>query len=151
VLAVPPSELAVAIRRMQDEAEPLADYIARLTPKHAPVPDHLQQVVEVVEMTRCAEVFATISMAPRHGKTVTLAHGLSYRVVYDPACLNFYGTFGSDFSHYTSRMVRRLSSAAGSQLADETQATTTGARRSMAGSRRPAVGGDVTGRGCNSG
>jgi predicted phage terminase large subunit-like protein len=151
VLAVPPSELAVAIRRMQDEAEPLADYIARLTPKHAPVPDHLQQVVEVVEMTRCAEVFATISMAPRHGKTVTLAHGLSYRVVYDPACLNFYGTFGSDLSRHTSRMVRRLSRMAGSQLSDEAQAVEDWRTVLDGGLKATSVGGDVTGRGCNSG
>lgn len=149
--AVPPSDLALAIRQLHRDVEPLADYIARLTPKHAPIPDHLQQVVDVIEMTRVAEVFATISMAPRFGKTVTLAHGLSYRVVYDPACLNFYGTFGADLSIHTSRMVRRLSRLAGVQLSEEAQAVQDWRTVLDGGLKATSVGGDVTGRGCNSG
>lgn len=148
---IPPSSLAAACRALTSETESLAEYIARLTPKHAPIPDHLQQVVDVIEMTRAAEIFATISMAPRFGKTVTLAHGLSYRVVYDPASLNFYGTFSSDLSRHTSRMVRRLSRLAGTQLSDEAQAVEDWRTVLDGGLKATSVGGDVTGRGCNSG
>jgi predicted phage terminase large subunit-like protein len=150
-MKIRPSSLASAIRALTDETESLSDYIARLTPKHAPIPDHLQQVVDLIEMTRAAEVFATISMAPRFGKTVTLAHGLSYRIVYDPACLNFYATFGSDLSIHTSRMVRRLSRMAGSQLSNEAQAVQDWRTVLDGGLKATSVGGDVTGRGCNSG
>lgn len=148
---IPTSDLERALRSMQDEVEPLADFIARLTPKHTPIPSHLQRVVEVGEATRAGEVFATISMPPRFGKTITLAHVLAWRVLYDPACLNFYATFGSDLSIHTSRIVRRLVRQAGVQLSDEAQAAHDWRTVLDGGLKATSVGGDVTGRGCNSG
>lgn len=140
-----------ALRSIQDDVEPLADFIARLTPRHAPIPAHLQRVIAIGEATRRGEVYATISMPPRHGKTVTLAHLLAWRTLYDPACLNFYATFGADLSIHTSRMVRRLSRAAGVQLSDEAQAVQDWRTILDGGLKATSVGGDVTGRGCNSG
>ncbi|HVH39244.1 MAG TPA: phage terminase large subunit [Gemmatimonadaceae bacterium] len=144
------SELRAAVRAF-DHVEPLADFIARLTPKHAPVPSHLQRVVDVIEATRRGEVRATISMPPRFGKTITLAHGLAWRILYDPACLNFYATFGSDLSIQTSRIVRRLVRMAGAPLSSEAQAVTDWRTIFDGGLKATSVGGDVTGRGCNSG
>ena len=140
-----------ALVALRDDVEPLAAFIERLTPKHAPVPEHLARVVALGEATRDREVWATISMPPRHGKTVTLAHVLAWRVLYDPACLNFYATFGADLSIHTSRMVRRLARAAGVQLSEDAQAAHDWRTSDEGGLKATSVGGDVTGRGCNSG
>ncbi len=140
-----------ALLALQDDIEPLAEFITRLTPNHAPIPWHLRQVIDIGEATRRGEVYATISMPPRHGKTVTLAHLLAWRTLYDPACLNFYATFGADLSMHTSRMVRRLARAASVQLSDEAQAVQDWRTMLDGGLKATSVGGDVTGRGCNSG
>jgi predicted phage terminase large subunit-like protein len=134
-----------------DDAEPLAEFIARVTPKHAPIPAHLGRVIDLIEATRRGEVYATISMPPRHGKTVTLAHGLAWRTLYDPACLNFYATFGSELSMTTSRMVRRIARQAGVPLSAEAQAVQDWRTTIGGGLKATSVGGDVTGRGCNGG
>ncbi len=140
-----------ALVSLAEDVEPLGNFIARMTPKHAPIPEHLQRIVDLGERTRRGEVYATISMPPRHGKTVTLAHMLAWRTVYDPACLNFYATFGSELSMHTSRMVRRLSRLAGVALSDEAQAVQDWRTILDGGLKATSVGGDVTGRGCNSG
>jgi predicted phage terminase large subunit-like protein len=90
-------------------------------------------------------------MPPRFGKTTTLAHGLAWRTLYDPACLNFYATFGGELSITTSRMVRRIAREAGVQLADESQAVQDWRTTMGGGLKASSVGGEVTGRGCNGG
>jgi predicted phage terminase large subunit-like protein len=105
----------------------------------------------VLEATRHREVNALISMPPRFGKTVTLAHGLAYRTLYDPACLNFYATFGTDLSIHTSRGVRRLARMAGVALDEDAQAVHDWRTVLHGGLKATSVGGDVTGRGCNGG
>lgn len=140
-----------ALEALQHGVESLSDFIARMTPKHTPIPPHLQRVIEVIERTRQESVFATISMPPRFGKTVTLAHGLAWRILYDPACLNFYATFGSDLSITTSRAVRRLARQAGVALSDEAAAAHDWRTIFNGGLKATSVGGDVTGRGCNGG
>lgn len=140
-----------AIERYQLEAEPLRDYIVRRTPKYAPIPEHHMPIVDLIELTRQREVFATISMPPRGGKTETLAHGLAWRTELDPACLNFYATFGDQLAQQTSRRVRRLVRESGMPLADDAQSVHDWRTVLGGGLKATSVGGDVTGRGCNSG
>lgn len=136
---------------LQHGVESLSDFIARMTPKHSPIPWHLQQVVSLIEETRHREVRATISMPPRFGKTVTIAHGLAWRTLYDPACLNFYATFGDGLSQTTSRAVRKLVRDAGVPLDPEAQSVHDWRTVFGGGLKATSTGGEVTGRGCNSG
>lgn len=140
-----------AIVALQRNAEPLADYIARKTPKYAPLPKHLLPLVEVIELTRQQAVFATVSQPPRGGKTETLAHGLSWRTENDPACLNFYATFGDGLAQQTSRRVRAMVRASGVPLAPDAQGIHDWRTILGGGLKATSVGGEVTGRGCNSG
>ena len=140
-----------ALHTLQYGTESLAEFIARMTPKHAPIPWHLQQVVALIEETRLREVFATIAMPPRFGKTITIAHGLAWRTLYDPACLNFYATFGDQLAQVTSRIVRKLTRAAGVPLDPEAQSVHDWRTILGGGLKATSTGGDVTGRGCNSG
>jgi predicted phage terminase large subunit-like protein len=140
-----------ALYTIQHGVESLSDFIARMTPKHTPIPWHLQRVIALVEATRQGEVFATISMPPRFGKTITLAHGLAWRTIYDPACLNFYATFGDTLAQQTSRVVRRLVRTAGVPLDPEAQSVHDWRTILGGGLKATTTGGEVTGRGCNSG
>lgn len=140
-----------AIGDLQFRAESLTDYIARQTPKYAPLPKHLRRLVEVIELTRQRSVFATVSQPPRGGKTETLAHGLAWRTLLDPACLNFYATFGDGLAQQTSRRVRALARQSGVVLAEDAQAIHDWRTIFGGGLKSTSVGGEVTGRGCNSG
>ena len=148
-----PSELVElgALEALNEHVETTAEFIARMTPKYAPVPDHLQQICDVLDAARDGEVFATIAEPVRMGKTETIAHGLAQRIVYDPAVLNFYSTFGSGLSMHTSRRIRRLVRAAGMPLSPEAQAVNDWRTALDGGLKATSVGGDVTGRGCKGG
>lgn len=146
---------AAALRALEG-GETLAAYIARNSPRFARIPGHLQKVVDVFQATREREVYATISMPPRHGKTETIAHGLGWRTERDPACLNFYATFGDALSQHTSRKTRKLVRHSGLPLFEQplsADATAVHDWRTPyeGGLKATSVGGDVTGRGCNGG
>lgn len=140
-----------ALEALNTEVETVGEFIARMTPKYAPIPDHLQRIVDVLDAAREGEVYATVAEPVRMGKTETFAHGLAHRIVYDPACLNFYSTFGSGLSMQTSRRVRRLVRAAGTPLSPEAQAVNDWRTLYDGGLKATSVGGDVTGRGCKGG
>lgn len=140
-----------ALERLEVGAETVAEFIARMTPKYAPLPYHLQLVADVLDAARESEVYATISIPVRMGKTETLAHGLAHRTVYDPAALNFYATFGHGLTKSTSRKTRKLSRAAGVPLSREAQEVFDWRTEQGGGLKATSVGGDVTGRGCNGG
>lgn len=140
-----------ALLALDAQVEPVADFIARMTPKYAPLPPHLQRIADVLDATYDGEVFATIAEPVRMGKTETLAHGLAHKNVYAPSALNFYSTFGSGLSLQTSRKVRKLARAAGVPLSREAQAVNDWRTIYEGGLKATSVGGDVTGRGCKGG
>jgi predicted phage terminase large subunit-like protein len=143
-------ELA-ALRQLQYGIEPLEAFIARTIPKHGKVPRHLKRITALFEASRHREVRATISMPPRHGKTVTLAAGLSWRTLYDPACLNFYAGFADDLAKSTSRMVRKGTRDAGAPLSAESASVNDWRTLYNGGLKATSVGGSITGRGANGG
>lgn len=142
---------AAAIEQLAVGAETVSEFIARMTPKYSPLPDHLQQVADVLDAAREGEVYATISIPVRMGKTETLAHGLAHRTLYDPGVLNFYATFGDGLAKQTSRKVRKLARAAGVPLSREAQEVHDWRTEIDGGLKATSVGGDVTGRGCKGG
>lgn len=143
--------MASSIYSAQHEIESASDFIARMTPKYAPLPRHLRKIVDVFEATRHREVAATISMPPRGGKTETVTHCLAWRTIYDPACLNFYAAFGDGLAQQSSRKVRKLVREAGMPLAPDAQSVHQWHTILGGGLKATSVGGEVTGRGCNSG
>lgn len=140
-----------ALEALQDQVEPLEDFVARVAPQFAPIPWHIQQVFDLFELSRHEEVYATISMPPRHGKTTAIALGLAWRTLYDPACLNFYGTYGDRLSMATSRKIRKLARLAGVPLSKEVANVNEWETLTGGGLKATSMGGDVTGRGCNGG
>ena len=129
--------------------EPFADFVARVSPKFGAVPDHLAKVYRVISKSMRRQIFATVSLPPRHGKSETLAHGLAYRMVYTPTCLNGYATYGHDLSKAIAKKVRRYYAASGWRLKSSALLDL---ETSMAGGlKSTSTGGSITGRGFNGG
>ena len=145
------TERLAALREYEQPVESFRDYIARRTPKYAPIPRHLLPLIDLIEESRRGPVFATVSMPPRGGKTETLAQGLAYRTQIDPACLNFYATFGDGLAQQTSRRVRSLVRGDDLPLSEDAQGVHDWRTILQGGLKATSVGGEVTGRGCNSG
>ncbi len=144
------AELA-ALEQLQDNVEPIEDFVARIAPKLTPIPWHMQQVLDLFTLSRKQEVYATIAMPPRHGKTTAIQLGLAWRVLYDPACLNFYATYGANLSMATSRKIRKLVRLANVPLSAEVQNVNEWETVVGGGLKSTSMGGDVTGRGSNGG
>lgn len=140
-----------ALEAAQDNVETVDAFIARVAPKFAVVPWHLRQVFDLFELTRHQEVYATIAMPPRHGKTTSIALALAWRILYDPACLNFYATYGDNLSVATSRKIRKFARMAGVPGSKEVANVHEWETPCGGGLKATSVGGDITGRGCNSG
>lgn len=128
---------------------PFRDYVARVSPGFARVPPHLRQLYDVVQATRHRPMRVTLSVPPRHGKTVTLTHALAWRAIYTPSCLNVYATYNEDLAEHVSMAVRKQLLAQGWGLARgkvlDWQTQFGG------GLKATSVGGGITGRGVNGG
>lgn len=142
-------ELA-AIRQARDGVETFGQFVKRTAPQYWPVPPHLRVLYNLFQASRTRRIFATVSMPPRHGKTTTFRLGLSWRMLYDPACLNFYTTFGADLAEETGHETRKIIL--------ETLALKLSKAKKMdfgfaagGGLKSTSVGGSITGRGCNGG
>jgi phage terminase large subunit-like protein len=95
--------------RMAGECEPFAQFVHRVAPYlGTEVPPHLRKLYDLIQRTRYEQVFATVSMPPRHGKTTSFALAVAWRVLYDPACLNFYTTYAGDRAKHFGESVQRL-------------------------------------------
>jgi len=144
------AELA-ALEQLQDNVESIDEFVARVAPKFSPIPAHLRPVFDLFELSRHQEVYATISMPPRHGKTTAIQLGLAWRTLYDPACLNFYATYGDRLSLSSSRKIRKLVRLAGVPMSAEVQNVNEWETVFGGGLKATSMGGDVTGRGSNGG
>jgi phage terminase large subunit-like protein len=128
------------------------EFVARYAPQFAVVPPHLQPLFDLIERTRHERVFATVSQPPRSGKTTTFALAIAWRVLCDPVCLNFYGTFGDDLASTFGRVTRKLvTETVGVPLDTSSHAMDDWRTLHGGGLKSTSVGGPITGRGCNGG
>jgi hypothetical protein len=139
-----------ALKRLQYGVEPLGAFIKRRSPKLLPA-KHTKPIIDLFNRSMHEEVYATVAFPPRLGKTTTYEHGLAYRNVYSPACLNFYTTFANDLATSTSRNVRRLTRESGVPLAADAQQVDDWRNAMGGGLKATSTGGSITGRGCNGG
>jgi predicted phage terminase large subunit-like protein len=139
--------ISEAVKRAIDVS--FANFVAKVSPQYAVVPPHLQRLYELVQETKRRPVRVTLSIPPRHGKTVTLAHALAWRSIYTPSCLNVYATYNEDLAEHVSTAVRKMVTSSGWSLARgkvlDWQTQFGG------GLKATSVGGGITGRGVNGG
>lgn len=130
--------------------ERLADFIRRMSPQFAPAP-HLVPLIRLIERTRHEEVRALVTYPPRHGKTETIAHGLAWRILTDPAAPNAYATYGLGLAKKTSRKVRKLVKRAGMPLAKDLNTVLDWRTTLEGGLKATSLGGGITGEGFKGG
>lgn len=132
-----------------ERLEPFQSFVARVSPRYAVVPPHLQVLYDLVEETRRRPVRVAVSMPPRSGKSTTLQHAIAWRTLLEPACLNLYASYGQDLAEQASSVIRRLALAGGVSLdRGKVLDWTTG---HGGGLKATSVGGGITGRGINDG
>ncbi len=140
-----------ALRQARDGL-PFVDFQRRHSPELGQtVPAHLRELYGLIQESRHRPVYATVSLPPRGGKSTTLRNGLAYRLLRDPACLNFYATFGDELAKDFSYKTRKLARKAGVPLAADRANVHDWATMFDGGLKATSVGGDITGRGCNGG
>ena len=147
-----------ALLRAQYGPESFEDFVGRIKPEYLPVPDHLRPLYELIERSRHEQVFALVSMPPRHGKTETIRLGLTYRTLYDPACQHAYASYTQDLSKEAGLSVRALSMGVGVRVGQVSELNTKAAGSATVldwktplggGLKSTSVGGGITGRGIN--
>lgn len=136
----------LALLEAQYGGEGLDDFMRRVSPRFD-LPAHTVPVRALFEASRHREVRATISMPPRHAKSYTLAHGLAWRVVRDPACTHAVICYSESLARKFSRHVRRLVREAGVGLSQESSSVTDWATRQGGGLIARGVAGSLTGFG----
>jgi predicted phage terminase large subunit-like protein len=99
----------------EDGAETLTENILRVSPR-LPPPAHLEPLIALIERTRHERILAVVQMPPRHAKTTTGLHGLSWRMGLDPSLRNAFIAYAESLSLEKSRICQRLAQAGGVPL-----------------------------------
>ncbi len=95
--------------------EDLRSFMGRVSP-HLEQQAHLQPVVDAIESCVRSPQRICISMPPRHGKTVTLQHGIAWWLSRFPRDLCGYYSFNVDAGHAQSSTIRDIARGAGLQV-----------------------------------
>src|SRR4051812_20644637 len=96
---------------------PLLDFIPRLSP-NLESPQHLKRLTDVFErIARGESVRVVVDVPPRHAKTETLKHGVTWLQVQDPSLQVAYASYAGRISEKKSRSMRELARRAGVPLA----------------------------------
>jgi hypothetical protein len=90
-----------------DSEHDLGLYITLTSPQFRR-PTHLAPLLKLLDRAMHEQVFATVSVPPRHFKTETLLHGVARMMRYHPDRHNAYATYSSEFAERKSRRARDL-------------------------------------------
>lgn len=102
----------------QHGGESLRDYICRINPRWPP-PRHVDPLLALWERTRHERVLACVELPPRHVKTITGLHALTWRMSRDPTLLHGFATFGARYAASRSRIARSMARAGGVELSKD--------------------------------
>jgi phage terminase large subunit-like protein len=139
-----------ALREMRD-CEPFASFVGRVMPRFLVVPPHLKKLYDLIQLTRTEQVFATISEPPRHGKTTSFALAFAWRILYDPACQNFYTTYADDRSANVGLATMKIVEGLGVPLDPKKRGQSNWGTTFGGGLMSTSIGGQITGEGANGG
>jgi predicted phage terminase large subunit-like protein len=106
------------LREVESPVEPLAKFIARISPHH-PAPPHLAYVISRLERAAYEPIRLCVSMPPRHAKTTLIQHAFAWWLAWSPADTCAYASYSNDQAFSKSRVTRDLAEAAGVVLNDD--------------------------------
>jgi predicted phage terminase large subunit-like protein len=109
---------AIEIARQLGGAETLPDWTRRVRPEKPP-PRHVLPFMERLEEARYRPLRLVVEMPPRHAKTTTIHHALTWWMHQFPGDLNGYFTYSDRKAWSESRKIRALAEGTGVKLSDE--------------------------------
>jgi phage terminase large subunit-like protein len=139
------AELAGLLDQLAGD-ESLEAFIRRISPHLAPAP-HLEPLIRLIERARHERVRALISMPPRHGKTLSILHGLAWWLKNSPADVCAFFSYGDDLARSKSRTARHLAVSAGVKLASDSANLSEWRTTAGGGLLAGGAGGALTGQG----
>ena len=105
------------LRRLERRAEPLRDFIPRVSPGMVP-PDHLAPLLDAFERIRRGDrVRVCVSVPSQHGKSQTVLHALAWILASRPTWPVIYLTYQQEQSDDQSHKARAIARAANVDLA----------------------------------
>lgn len=141
-----------ALRQAQRGGLSFRDFVLTRAPELGrDVPKHLRRLYRVIEESRWRPIRVKLSQPPRTGKSTTFRLGSAWRMLRDPACLNFYVPGGDGLAVDFSYKTRRLARAVGVPLADDRANVHHWSTSFDGGLKAVSLFGDLVGRGCNGG
>lgn len=136
------------LRRLEARAEPLLDFIPRVTPAWAP-PAHLAPFTRLIERSARGErVNACVSVPPRHGKTETVLHAIAWWLRRSPADTLAYVSYAATQAESKSLLARSYTRASGVALSRERDSLAEWRTLQRGGCLATGIGGPLTGQGC---
>lgn len=141
-----PEHLRAKVLRDLLPRERLADFMRRISP-HIPPPHHVERICEIVERARARQTFTCFSMPPRHSKTTTLLHAMTWWLGNDPADTCAYFSYSDRQGRSKSRVARRLAQIAGVEVDPNTNDMSEWRTLSGGGVLAGGAGGGLTGQG----
>jgi hypothetical protein len=108
--------LELAARRY--DYQPIREFIPEVSP-HLPPPDHTKIITDLIERAMREQIFAVISMPPRHAKTLTLLHCFAWWFKHNPADTCGYFTYSDRLGRRKSRIARDIARRAGIEINKE--------------------------------
>ena len=107
----------------------------------------VRTITKLVERSQREEIRAVVSMPPRHGKTSTFLHAIAWLLAHNPAQTHAFATYAQHLANSKSRTARRLTLAAGVELADDAKTVSEWRTPEGGGLLATGVGGPLTGQG----
>lgn len=109
---------ALEIAKQLYAGEGLEDWVTRVRPDKPP-PRHVLPFMRRLEEGRHRPLRLVVEMPPRHAKTITIHHALTWWMHQFPGDLNGYFTYSDRKAWSESRKIRALAEGTGVKLSDE--------------------------------
>jgi hypothetical protein len=158
-MALTPDELArlspadqaryLALRQAQYGGLSFADFVLQRAPELGrTIPRHLRKLYAAIERSRRHPIRVKVSMPPGGGKSTTFRMAMVWRMLRDPACLNFYVSAGDGLAVEFSHKTRKLAREVGIPLADDRTNVHHWNTAMDGGLKATSILGDLVGRRC---
>lgn len=139
-------------QRQKDDApadpDSLMSFIPAVSPKYA-APEHLRPLTQKLEEALTTPVRAIVHAPPRHAKTDTILHAISYWLLKRSELTVAYATYQQHLSRSKSRKARELCRRSGIVLAADAKNLAEWRTEAGGGLLATSVGGPLTGQGVN--
>ena len=130
---------------IEEQVESLSECLLRISPSLC-VPDHLKELIQVLEDSHEEPQRVLVSIPPQHGKSTTIKHAYPYLLQRDPTRTHAYVTYGKDLANQQARNIQFLCEEAGVQIQKKARSIAHWYTEQGGGVVSTSIGGPLTGK-----